>query len=288
MCDQPGSTQLTGALPVGGTWSGPFITLAGSFGGSGVGSFTVYYNYTDANGCSGIDSTVIDVVPVQNPANAGPDEHVCEGDPPFGLASMPPGGTWSGSIYVAANGTFTPSVAGTYVLTYSVGNGSCLTSDQMVVTVDPPPTVTAGNPASFCVDDAATQLNGTPAGGTWSGTGVAPGGSFDPALAGVGQHTLTYSYTSPIGCFNSATVVLTVNPLPVVDAGPPIVFCDQPFPQQMRLRHTGGRHVVRTERHRRRFVHPERRRYVLAHLHLHRRERLHQQRQPRRWMLCRS
>lgn len=233
LCDQPGSTQITGALPLGGTWSGPFITLAGSFGGSGVGTFTVYYNYTDANGCSGIDSTVIDVVPVQNPANAGPDEHVCEGDPPFGLASMPPGGTWSGSIYVAANGTFTPSVAGTYVLTYSVGNGSCLTSDQMVVTVDPPPTVTAGNPASYCVDDAAAQLNGTPAGGTWSGTGVTPGGSFDPAVAGVGQHTLTYSYTSPIGCFNSATVMMSVNPLPVVDAGPPIVFCDQPFPQQI-------------------------------------------------------
>ncbi|MEO8068794.1 MAG: PKD domain-containing protein [Flavobacteriales bacterium] len=233
LCDQPIPTTLTGAAPAGGVWSGPFITPGGSFGGSGIGVFTVYYTYSDPNGCSGIDSTVVTVIAVQNPANAGPDEHVCVGDPPFGLASLPPGGVWSGSIYVAANGTFTPSTAGTYVLTYTVGNGSCLTSDQMVVTVDPPPVVSAGNPASYCIDNLPVQLNGTPIGGTWNGTGVSVGGLFDPAAAGLGAHTLTYSYTSPFGCFNSNTVTLTVNPLPIVDAGPPVVFCDQPFPQQI-------------------------------------------------------
>ena len=233
LCDQPIPTTLTGAAPVGGVWTGPFITPGGSFGGSGVGVFTVYYSYSDPNGCSGIDSTVVTVIAILNPANAGPDEHVCEGDPSFGLASAPPGGTWSGSIYVAPNGTFTPSVAGTYILTYTIGNGSCLTSDQMVVTVDPPPTVNAGPPASYCIDDAPVQQNGTPVGGTWSGTGVSPGGLFDPAAAGLGAHTLTYAYTSPIGCSNSNTVTLTVNPLPIVDAGPPVVFCDQPFPQQL-------------------------------------------------------
>ncbi|MBK9195014.1 MAG: PKD domain-containing protein [Flavobacteriales bacterium] len=240
LCDQPIATTLTGATPVGGAWSGPFITPGGSFGGSGIGVFTVYYTYSDPNGCSAMDSTVVTVVPVANPANAGPDEVVCVGDPPFALAAIPVGGVWSGSIYVAANGTFTPSVAGTYILTYTFGNGSCVTSDQMVVTVDPPPTVNAGAPASYCIDDAPAQLNGTPVGGTWSGTGVSVGGLFDPALAGVGTHTLTYDYTSPVGCNNSNTVALTVNPLPIVDAGLPQVFCDQPFPQQLVGSPAGG------------------------------------------------
>ncbi|MDQ3550382.1 MAG: T9SS type A sorting domain-containing protein, partial [Bacteroidota bacterium] len=51
---------------------------------------------------------------------------------------------------------------------------------------------------------------GMPAGGVFSGTGVA-NGMFNPSVAGVGSHTITYSLNG-----QSATQTITVYPLPVV------------------------------------------------------------------------
>ncbi|RME03380.1 MAG: hypothetical protein D6816_10505, partial [Bacteroidetes bacterium] len=67
-----------------------------------------------------------------------------------------------------------------------------------------------------CVDAAVvdlTMLGATPPGGTFSGTGVAAN-SFDPAAAGVGVHTITYSYTDGNGCTNTCTFDFTVHALP--------------------------------------------------------------------------
>ena len=65
---------------------------------------------------------------------------------------------------------------------------------------------------------------GSPAGGTFSGTGVSAAGSFDPAIAGVGSHVITYTFTDTNGCENSATANVVVNALPVVSvSGGP--FC---------------------------------------------------------------
>ena len=55
-------------------------------------------------------------------------------------------------------------------------------------------------------------------GGTYSGTGVSMG-NFNPATAGVGMHTITYTYTAMDGCVNTCTFAITVNPLPVVTTG---------------------------------------------------------------------
>ena len=76
----------------------------------------------------------------------------------------------------------------------------------------------------FCVDEAASNLTGSPAGGTFSGTGVSAGGIFDPAVAGVGSHEIMYTFTDTNGCENSATANVVVNALPVVSvSGGP--FC---------------------------------------------------------------
>ncbi len=70
--------------------------------------------------------------------------------------------------------------------------------------------------ASYCVNSGAVTLTGSPAGGTFSGTGIS-GNSFDPATAGVGgPYTITYSYTAVAGCGNSSSQTATVNNLPTV------------------------------------------------------------------------
>ncbi len=238
LCDQPIPQQLTGA-PAGGTWSGPNVSTGGLFTSSGTGTFTLTYSYTDANGCTNTDATDITVVPVTNPADAGPDQAVCIGSAAVQLNGAPAGGAWSGNG-VTAGGLFNPNNAGSYTLTYSVGTGTCVTQDQMLLTVNPLPVVNAGGPQELCVDANVLNLVGAPPGGSWSGTGVNAGGAFNPATAGVGTFTETYTYSDANGCTNSSTTSVTVNPLPIVNAGPDQLYCDQPFPQQLTGTPAGG------------------------------------------------
>jgi hypothetical protein len=72
------------------------------------------------------------------------------------------------------------------------------------------PTIDAQGP--FCLDAAAVTLTGSPAGGTFSGDGVS-GTTFTPATAGVGTHTITYTYTQN-GCNKTATTDIVVNAKP--------------------------------------------------------------------------
>ena len=61
---------------------------------------------------------------------------------------------------------------------------------------------------SFCPGDPTTALVGTPAGGTWSGTGVT-GSNFDPSV-GIGSYTLTYTLA---GCSASISAVVNSGPI---------------------------------------------------------------------------
>jgi len=64
--------------------------------------------------------------------------------------------------------------------------------------------------AYVALPEPAFELTGgTPAGGEYSGPGVS-NGWFDPAAAGMGAHTITYTYTDPNLCENFATDVITV------------------------------------------------------------------------------
>jgi len=56
---------------------------------------------------------------------------------------------------------------------------------------------------------AVVTLTATPSGGTFSGTGVT-GNQFDPYAAGLGVHTIQYTYTDTNGCVASATTDIEV------------------------------------------------------------------------------
>lgn len=71
------------------------------------------------------------------------------------------------------------------------------------VTVNSLPVVSfSGLSSSYYVNDSPVILNGSPAGGIFSGPGIT-GTVFDPAAAGVGgPYTITYEYTDTNGCSN--------------------------------------------------------------------------------------
>ncbi|KUG08234.1 gliding motility-associated C-terminal domain-containing protein [Solirubrum puertoriconensis] len=163
-----------------------------------------------------------------NAAVAGPNQNICIDAAPLRLGGQPSGGTWSGtgvSGSVAAGYTFTPSVAqaGTHKLTYSVAStGTCVTTSTLDMTVVPISTINFSPLAPACVNGNTVQLTATPAGGTFSGPGVA-GTTFSPAVAGTGTHTITYTLPSPM-C-GSTTQRVVVSPNPQVVAGTDTALC---------------------------------------------------------------
>jgi hypothetical protein len=87
-----------------------------------------------------------------------------------------------------------------------------------IYTVQGLPNVNAGVYPGICINAAPVALNGSPAGGSWSGTGVV-GSTFDPSLSGTGLHQITYTYSDSTGCSSAAVTNIVVNALPVVNAG---------------------------------------------------------------------
>jgi uncharacterized protein (TIGR02145 family) len=100
-------------------------------------------------------------------------------------------------------------------------NGCPGIPNTVTVTINPLPATAF----PVCLDPVVTNTTkpvvlkgGTPPGGTYSGPGVALG-IFDPSLAGLGNLTLTYSYTNVYGCVQSATHPITVIATPFFSCG---------------------------------------------------------------------
>ena len=216
VCIDASAVTLAGT-PSGGTFSGTGVT--GTTFNPASGTQTVTYNYTDANGCSGSGTATITVNPLPV-VDAGTYNPICADAANLPLVGTPAGGTFSGTG-VTAN-AFDPS-ANTQTVTYTYTNANgCVNTDVATITVVQLTPSNAGTYTPVCIDAANVVLNGTPAGGTFTGTGVTAG-SFDPS---VGTQTVTYTYSDAIGCTTSATATIVVNPLPIVGAGSAQVICE--------------------------------------------------------------
>jgi len=66
--------------------------------------------------------------------------------------------------------------------------------------------------------------DGTPTGGVYSGAGVT-GNIFNPSVAGVGTHTLTYTYSAGACTAGSDTKVFIVTPLPSAPVASDVYCC---------------------------------------------------------------
>lgn len=174
---------------------------------------TYYVTVTDANSCSHTDSIVVTIA-ASLTANAGTDDTICAGESVTLMGSgggnyswSPSGSLSNSSIY---NPIATPTTTTTYTLT--VSSGLCSDDDVITVQVKSLPTVTFNLIDTVCLTTPTfTITGGTPTGGTYSGTGVS-GGTFNANTAGIGSHTIVYSYTDPTtGCTNQAAELIVVD-----------------------------------------------------------------------------
>ena len=79
----------------------------------------------------------------------------------------------------------------------------------------------------FCTYDTPIQLdNSTPSGGTYSGPGILVS-QFNPLIAGIGSHYITYAYTDQYGCFTSDSISVFVDSCSYLNADDTLLLCDK-------------------------------------------------------------
>ncbi|MCE7926669.1 MAG: HYR domain-containing protein [Haliscomenobacteraceae bacterium CHB4] len=110
------------------------------------------------------------------------------------------------------------STAGTYTVTYTIAAaGGCpevTATTSITVNALPVVDLDLGFDIAYVNGFPVPLTGGTPAGGTFSGPGVS-GSIFNPTVAGLGTHVITYTYTDGNGCTNSDTNHVTVITVPV-------------------------------------------------------------------------
>jgi PKD repeat protein len=205
------------------------------------------YTYSNPlTGCQNTDITVVTVTPAVIPTVL-PTYSICVNNAAVNLntvlSSTPSGGSWSGTG--VTNPNFTPSIAGvgTHTVTYSFGVGTCLTTVTSAITVNPQPIISANN-ATICVGQSANLTavgTGDPSLYSWT---ASPSLSCTACQTTIASPTTTTTYTltgtTSFGCTNTTTASVSVNPLPVVNAGSDTTLCDQPIPVQFNGTIPGG------------------------------------------------
>ena len=91
--------------------------------------------------------------------------------------------------------------------TNTCGSG---TPASLPITLYQLPTLTIlGSHSTYCINWRPDTLTGIPAGGTFNGTTVA--NIFNPATAGLGSHTITYTYTDSNSCVSHTSISVNVD-----------------------------------------------------------------------------
>jgi gliding motility-associated-like protein len=184
----------------------------------------------DNNGCFTTANVFITVNPLPN-VSAGADPSICIGGTVALNATGAVNYVWSPATNLddatIAQPTFSGNATASYSLTGTDANG-CVNTDNVTVTVNPLPTVSAGADASLCLGQSR-QLNASGAVSyVWSpATGLSNPNIGNPSYSGATDVTLTVTGTDANGCVNTDDVTLTVQPLPVVIAGNDVSICAQ-------------------------------------------------------------
>jgi hypothetical protein len=214
------ASTIGGTSPMEYSLDGGSYSSTSLFTGLGAGTYTIVAK--DANGCL---STTITTIVAPDPITIGTGSITnasCFGYNDGSIGISPIGGTgtysyaWSTSP-VQNGATAVNLTQGTYTVVVTDVNGCTSIAD---FTVTEPIQIAMTCPADqiVCIASPAYSLSGglpdAPGTGIYSGTGVSAG-MFDPTVAGIGVHTITYTYTNLTPCSNFCTFTIEVIAQPV-------------------------------------------------------------------------
>lgn len=174
---------------------------------------------TNGNGCSNTSAVTV-TVNAQPNVSAGLNRSVCIGSSTSLLATGANTYVWSPSAGLScttcANPTATPAATTTYTVIGTLSTG-CADTAQVVVTVNPLPTISAGGNKNICTGASVSLLASGGTSYSWSpATGLSCTACSNPTATPATTTTYTVTGTDINGCVNTANAIVTVNPIPVV------------------------------------------------------------------------
>jgi gliding motility-associated-like protein len=190
-----------------------------SSGDSLAGTVTLILTSTNNGSCLAVSDTVVITLTSVPVTTAGNDTTVCSNTTGIPLSGSVVGGSGTGIWTTSGTGTFLPNnttLNGTYIpsnnditngsvtLILTATNACVATSDTLVITIIPGPSVNAGPNQTICAGDNVT-LNGTvtgATGGQWSTSG---NGTFLP-----NDTTLNATYVPGSNDISSGTVTIVL------------------------------------------------------------------------------
>ncbi|OAQ42063.1 hypothetical protein A5893_02810 [Pedobacter psychrophilus] len=221
-------------------------------------NYTVKLTVTSANGCSATISKIFTVsAALPNPGFSVVNDDLCSNfkvlfrdeatiafgeitkiewqfdavnhpnDPVFGLIDNNPNfRTDAAKIYQFAYPKFNSPLTKDFkvVMTTTSATG-CVSQISKTITLKAVPNLVFNVLTAACEEyepyliTQANETTGFPGKGSYSGTGINASGLFSPKIAGVGTHSITYTFTGDNGCSDFKTQDITVNPTPSVNAG---------------------------------------------------------------------
>ncbi|MEM6263956.1 MAG: gliding motility-associated C-terminal domain-containing protein [Bacteroidota bacterium] len=201
-------------------------------------SSTYYFATVIATwGCDNTDSVFVYVID----PDAGPDLEVCFQDSIQLAASGGVAYEWKPTTGLSnpfvANPMASPPATTTYtvIVTDSVG---CVDSAEMVLTVLPQPPAVTGADTAICIGDTAQLSAGGGISYAWTPVETL---SNDTIANPVAWPDVTTLYNVVVGdtngCFDTVSQEVTVNPLPIIEAGLDATICRNDSAQ---LQATGG------------------------------------------------
>jgi hypothetical protein len=163
---------------------------------------------TSSFNCQNTASKTITVNALPNVSIQVDEDTICQGTTAnlIGLGAV--SYSWNtGSIL--ANLSVSPNVTSIYSVT-GTSSAGCQNTANATIEVLPFPSVSFIDPnTSFCVNSTTYDFVGSPAGGVFSGVGLS-GSTFDPAIAGAGLHTISYTYADA-SCSASSIIEVLVD-----------------------------------------------------------------------------
>jgi len=191
-------------------------------------TYTVVETIT-ATGCANTHSVTVTVNPLPS-AVAGTDRAICLGGNTTLGAVLKSGAvnifSWTsvpaGFTSTLANPIVSPAVTTTYTVVETITATGCTNTHSVTVTVNPLPSATAGADRAICFGTGTTLGAAAVTGNTYSWTSVPAGFTSTTANPYVSP-TVTTTYTvvetiTATGCTNTHSVVVTVNPIPVLSS----------------------------------------------------------------------
>lgn len=212
--------------------STPTTILNQTLVNSGYNIETVTYHITPkSNGCNGtISNYVVTVYPTTDAYFSPTAQTICSAQTTnVQILSHTTGTTFTWTVSASSQDVtgYTPG-GGSLIqqnltnsgftfetVTYSVipSVNNCIgTSNDVIITVNPPPVVTlttCWDPVTRSNAKPFPLKGGIPLGGTYTGPGVSSG-IFHPSVPGVGTFTLVYTYTNQYSCTRAANKTITV------------------------------------------------------------------------------